>query len=57
MIGDNYNTDMEFGFNCGVGTGLVLSGATSEGQVEGLGRRPDFVWGCLGDMVPEDGGI
>ena len=51
MIGDNYQTDMEFGFNCGVGTALVLSGNTRPGEVEGLGKRPDYVFESISDIT------
>ena len=51
MIGDNYSTDIEFGFNCGLSTGLVLTGNTKLNEVSNFDRQPDFVLeslACLG---------
>lgn len=51
MIGDTYDTDMEFGFNCGISTALVLTGNTKPQDVPKLKRRPDFIFNGIGDIV------
>ena len=43
MIGDTYGTDVMFGKNCGIGTAVVLTGNSKEGDVDGWKDRPDFV--------------
>ncbi|XP_063686929.1 uncharacterized protein LOC134820473 [Bolinopsis microptera] len=51
MIGDNYNTDIKFGFNCGISTALVLTGNTKPEDIASFGgKQPDFVLGGLGDI-------
>jgi HAD superfamily hydrolase (TIGR01450 family) len=50
MIGDNYKTDIEFGFNCGISTALVLTGNTKSEDVASLKKMPDFVLEGLCDI-------
>ena len=53
MVGDRLDTDILFGKNGGVGTLLVLTGVTSEGDLSDVktDRIPDFVTGSIGDLV------
>lgn len=52
MVGDRLDTDIRFGKNGGLGTLLVLTGITSEGDIPGLNfdAGPDFVMQSLGDL-------
>ncbi|XP_026325238.1 glycerol-3-phosphate phosphatase isoform X2 [Hyposmocoma kahamanoa] len=56
MIGDRCNTDIELGVRCGFQTLLVLSGVTSEREVENIRSEkkhplPDVVLPTLGDLL------
>ncbi|XP_060802705.1 glycerol-3-phosphate phosphatase isoform X2 [Amyelois transitella] len=56
MIGDRCNTDIEFGVRCGFQTLLVLSGVTSNKDLERLRNEkkpplPDVVLPKLGDIL------
>ncbi|KAF8508159.1 HAD-like domain-containing protein [Gautieria morchelliformis] len=53
MVGDRLDTDILFGKNGGVGTLLVLTGVTSEGELTDVNadRIPDFVTGSIGDLA------
>ena len=55
MIGDNYKTDIEFGFNCGLGTALVLTGNTKPEDVARFEIKPDYVMESLSDMTEQLG--
>ena len=51
MIGDNYNTDIKFGFNCGISTALVLTGNTKPEDIASFGEnQPDYVLWGLGEI-------
>ncbi|XP_047027283.1 glycerol-3-phosphate phosphatase-like [Helicoverpa zea] len=57
MIGDRCNTDIELGVRCGFQTLLVLSGVTSNKDLEKLRNEktpplPDVVLPKLGDLLP-----
>ena len=51
MVGDNYQTDVKFGFNCGISTALVLTGNTKTEDVQELGKQPDYVLDRLWDVA------
>lgn len=42
IVGDNYQTDIQAGFNAGVDTLLVYTGVSTPKQVEQAGRRPTY---------------
>ena len=50
MIGDNYETDVKFGFNCGISTALVLTGRAKPEDVGGFKIKPNFVLTTLSDI-------
>ena len=54
MIGDNYKTDMKFGFNCGISTALVFTGNSKPEHVPSFDRQPDFVFEGLGDICDDE---
>lgn len=43
MMGDRLETDMQFAFNCGFASALVLSGATDRALLQKSGMKPDLV--------------
>eukprot|EP00116_Pleurobrachia_bachei_P010732 sb/3470994/ len=51
MIGDSYETDMKFGFNCGVSTALVLTGNAKKEDVGSFERKPDFVLSDISEIL------
>ncbi|MBN2309144.1 MAG: HAD-IIA family hydrolase [Candidatus Hydrogenedentes bacterium] len=44
MVGDRLYTDMQMAYNAGIASILVLSGESAPGDLEGMARRPDFVF-------------
>ena len=52
MIGDRMDTDIVAGMEAGLLTVLVLSGVTSEPEIEVYPYRPDQVYGSVADLVP-----
>ena len=54
MIGDNFKTDMKFGFNCGISTALVFTGNSKPEHVPSFDRQPDFVFEGLGDICDDE---
>jgi NagD protein len=53
MIGDRMDTDIVAGLEAGMETVLVLSGITSEGEVDRFPYRPGRVTGSIADLIPE----
>jgi NagD protein len=53
MIGDRMDTDIVAGLEAGMDTILVLSGITSENEVEGFPYRPSRVVASVADLVAE----
>jgi NagD protein len=53
MIGDRMDTDIVAGLEAGMKTVLVLSGITSEGEVDSFPYRPSRVTGSIADLIPE----
>ncbi len=53
VVGDQLSTDIAMGRNAGMGTVLVLTGATGTGDVEAapVEERPDVVLGGVGDLI------
>jgi 4-nitrophenyl phosphatase len=51
MVGDRVSSDIEGGRRAGLGTILVLSGATSREEAESVKPRPDHVVGSLADLA------
>jgi glycerol 3-phosphatase-2 len=51
MVGDRVSSDIEGGRRAGLGTILVLTGATSREQADRAEPRPDHVLGCLADLT------
>lgn len=51
MIGDRLETDVQMGINAGMGSALVLTGATSEAMLAASDIRPDHVLRDLGDLL------
>jgi NagD protein len=51
MIGDRLETDVQMGINAGMGSALVLTGATSEATLAASDIRPDHVLRDLGDLL------
>jgi NagD protein len=54
MIGDRLQTDILMGKRVGLGTALVLTGATSEADLETAEIKPDFVLPRLEAVLPGD---
>ena len=55
MIGDRMDTDVVAGIEAGLQTILVLSGVTSESQVDRYPYRPGRVVGSVADLIDELG--
>ena len=57
MVGDRLDTDIAFGNNVGVDTALVLTGASSERDVQSLPsgdkRKPTYIHESLAQLVEE----
>ena len=51
MIGDRLETDIEGGIRAGLGTILVLSGISTEADVEKTGIRPDWTFQDIGELT------
>lgn len=51
MIGDRLETDIEGGHRAGLKTLLVLSGISTEGDVEQTGIRPDWTFRDIGELT------
>lgn len=61
MVGDRLDTDIEFGFACGMGTVLVMTGVVTEqsysaaasaaAAASGGFRPPDYVMASFGDLA------
>jgi len=51
MIGDRLETDIEGGLRAGLKTILVLSGISTEADVEQTGIRPDWTFRDIGELV------
>lgn len=43
MIGDNYHTDIQAGFNAQIDSLLVLTGFTTEEDLSHVAKQPTFV--------------
>ena len=51
MVGDNLQTDIKFGLNCGVDTALVLSGVTDRNMLEKEEAiKPKYVFDSVVDL-------
>jgi NagD protein len=50
MVGDRVYTDMQMAYNAGIASILVLSGETRESDLEGLERKPDFVFPSVHEL-------
>lgn len=58
MFGDKLDTDIAFGYNCGIDTVLVYSGVTSKSKYEELQAKfpdyqPTFKFDSIKDLAPE----
>ena len=53
MIGDRMDTDVIAGIEAGLETILVLSGVTSEAEIEQFAYRPSRVVGSVADLIAE----
>jgi phosphoglycolate/pyridoxal phosphate phosphatase family enzyme len=53
MVGDRVETDVQMGINAGMGSALVLTGATSREALDASRIHPDFVFGDLGDLLEQ----
>ncbi|QJD88229.1 HAD-IIA family hydrolase [Cohnella herbarum] len=51
MIGDRLETDILFGSVNGLGTALVLTGVTSEGDIRQSQVQPDYVWTSMEELL------
>lgn len=51
MVGDNYDTDIKAGINCGLDTLLVHTGVTSRKQLENYSVQPTYTVDSLEDYV------
>ncbi|MDG6220869.1 MAG: HAD-IIA family hydrolase [Candidatus Thermoplasmatota archaeon] len=51
IFGDRLYTDMQMGFDSGIGTVLMLTGETKVGDLRGLERVPDLVLKDLGEAL------
>lgn len=56
MIGDRLHTDVAMGQAVGAAGVLVLSGATSAGELNDSSVRPDYVLRSIRDLLGADGG-
>lgn len=52
MIGDRMDTDVISGIEAGMRTALVLTGSTSEAQVDRFPYRPTRICPSIADVVP-----
>lgn len=52
MVGDRLETDVRMGLDAGMGSALVLTGATTEAGLAASDVRPQFVLRDLGDLLP-----
>ncbi len=52
IVGDRLYTDMEMGYAVGMKTVLVLSGESTEADLEGAPRKPELVVPSLVDLAP-----
>jgi HAD superfamily hydrolase (TIGR01450 family) len=50
MVGDRTYTDMEMAYSTGITSILVLSGETTQADVDGLQRRPDYVFDSVREL-------
>ena len=53
MVGDRMDTDVVAGLEAGLETILVLSGVTTEGEIERYPYRPSRVVGSVADLIDE----
>lgn len=53
IVGDRIDTDILFGKNAGMKTALVLTGVTSEEEVNESAIKPDFIIPNLGPLLTE----
>ncbi len=51
MVGDRLNTDMEMGYRTNLKTILVLSGVTSQQEVNQAPRKPDIILESVADLL------
>jgi 4-nitrophenyl phosphatase len=51
MVGDRVSSDIEGGRRAGLGTILVLSGATTPEEAESVSPRPDHIADDLASLV------
>lgn len=51
MVGDNYDTDIKAGFNCGLDTLLVHTGVTSKEQLRQVSVQPTYTVDSLEDYL------
>jgi len=54
MVGDRLDTDMAMGENAGLDTALVLTGCTSEEDLERSERTPTWVLGSVAELADEE---
>ena len=53
MIGDRMDTDVVVGMESGLDTVLVLSGCTTEKELDDFPYKPTYVLPGVGDIVPQ----
>ena len=51
MVGDRIETDIRLGRDAGMGTALVLTGATTRAQAEASDVRADYVLESVRDLL------
>jgi ribonucleotide monophosphatase NagD (HAD superfamily) len=52
LVGDRLATDMQMAAEAGMASALVLTGATSGGELAASPIRPDYVLEGIGDLLP-----
>jgi HAD superfamily hydrolase (TIGR01450 family) len=56
IVGDRLSTDITMSRSLGMTSVLVLSGATTPGELAGLPQRPDYVIDGIADLLPGEPG-
>jgi arabinose operon protein AraL len=52
MVGDRLETDISMGREAGMSTGLILTGATTESDLESSTIHPTYILHRLDDLFP-----
>jgi phosphoglycolate/pyridoxal phosphate phosphatase family enzyme len=52
MVGDRWETDISMGQEAGMSTGLILTGATTESDLESASVQPTYVLQSLDELIP-----